>query len=186
VQLSFEKLAAIERSIDGLGVSASCRNARVFDLGARFREALRQGDQASDLAFEELVFGLLSEATRSRANTREQRFPFWLRRVRDYLHDNFSEPITIEEIARTAGVHPTHLSRVFRQKLGYTIGSYVRRLRVDFACRELLESDRSLSDIAAAAGFTDQSHFNKIFKERFKITPYEYRGLRRGKNSGFY
>jgi AraC family transcriptional regulator len=82
-------------------------------------------------------------------------------------------------IARITDVHPAHLVRVFRKKFGCTIGEYVRRLRVEFACRQIRATDAPLSEIAAHAGFFDQSHLNKIFKNLFKLTPYEYRKIHR-------
>jgi AraC family transcriptional regulator len=78
-------------------------------------------------------------------------------------------------IAAAAGIHPVHLARVFRRHCGYTLGDYVRKLRVDFAARQLLATDEPLAGIAFAAGFSDQSHFTKVFKRQTGMTPADFR-----------
>ena len=56
-----------------------------------------------------------------------------------------------------------------------TRGCVVRHVRVEFARRELAVSEAPLGDIAAAAGFCDQSHFSRLFKRYIGLTPAEYR-----------
>ena len=136
-------------------------------------------DSASPLAIEGLIFEILAEAVRSRVSTSEKKSPRWLEQVRDFLHANFSESIVLENVARIADVHPVHLARVFRRQTGGTIGEYVRRLRVEFACRRISVSNDSLIEIALAAGFTDQSHFARTFKNHLGVTPGEYRKVSR-------
>ena len=80
-----------------------------------------------------------------------------------------------EAVARAAGVHPTHLMRVFRRFHGCTLGDYVRQRRIDFACGRLTATDAPLVEVALAAGFCDQSHFTKTFKRATGLTPSEYR-----------
>jgi AraC family transcriptional regulator len=81
------------------------------------------------------------------------------------------------------GVHPAHLARVFRQQYGCTLGDYVRRLRVEFACRRMTTGDTPLVEIALAAGFADQSHFTKTFKSLVGITPAEFQRQFRPRNA---
>ncbi|MDQ3816788.1 MAG: AraC family transcriptional regulator, partial [Acidobacteriota bacterium] len=107
--------------------------------------------------------------------------PRWLRCAREFLHDNFSEPLVLEDVAKIAGVHTVHLARVFRQRFGCTVGVYLRRLRVEYACRQLSSTRLSLSEIAHAAGFSDQSHLTKTFKNFFGLTPSEYRKIFRAR-----
>jgi AraC family transcriptional regulator len=59
------------------------------------------------------------------------------------------------------------------------MGSYVRRLRLDWAAGELVRSDRSLAALAVAAGFADQSHFTRFFKRHTGFTPNTYRRMMR-------
>jgi AraC family transcriptional regulator len=78
-------------------------------------------------------------------------------------------------------VHPAHLAREFRRRRHCTIGGYVRRLRVEFACRELSSTDAPLAEIALAAGFSHQSHLTRTFKELTGMTPAKFRALSRAR-----
>jgi len=175
VQFDFQRLERIRRLSLLLDEPASFRSETIARLGNRLHQEFQRMDEFSIMAIEGLTLEILAEASRCEINPREKRFPRWLALVNDFLRDSFAEPMTIEEIAALAGVHPAHLSRVFREKHGCTIGEYVRRLRVEFVCREISKTDASLSEIAAAAGFSDQSHLNKTFKNHCGLTPAEYR-----------
>jgi AraC-like DNA-binding protein len=91
------------------------------------------------------------------------------------LRDRFAEPLTLDEIAGAVGVHPMHLTRVFRRHFRCTIGDMVRRLRIDFACRQLSSTDDALVEIALAAGFSDQSQFCRTFRRLTGMTPTGFR-----------
>lgn len=103
--------------------------------------------------------------------------PPWLRAVVDYVRGHLSEPSSLAAVAGAVGVHPAHLSRVFRKHYGCTIGEYSRTLRLDRACAALLEHDRPLEDVVLEAGFSDQSHFSRAFKAHTGLTPGQYRRL---------
>jgi AraC family transcriptional regulator len=83
--------------------------------------------------------------------------------------------LTLAHVAAQVGVHPVHLATTFRRKYGVTVGEFVRRLRIEHACAELLKKDLPLTAIALQAGFADQSHFSKVFKSYVGTTPAKYR-----------
>ncbi|WP_321945116.1 AraC family transcriptional regulator [Paraburkholderia sp. J10-1] len=136
----------------------------------------REQDSATPLAVEGLVLELLAACERSvpRAATvvGARR---WLGRVEALLHDRFRESLTLDEIASDNHVCADHLAREFRKHFGCTVGEYVRQLRLDFACDQLIRGHDSLAAIAQAAGFTDQSHFTRVFRRRMGLTPGAYR-----------
>ena len=103
--------------------------------------------------------------------------PDWLPRVEEYLHAHSAEQLRLDDLARTAGVHPSHLNRVFRARHGCSIGEYARRLRVERASRELTTTDTPITEIAASAGFADQSHFSRVFARITGFSPAQYRRL---------
>ena len=109
--------------------------------------------------------------------------PPWLRRARELLHEQFSENLSLSDVAGAVGVHPAHLGRAFRRRFGSTPGHYVREVRVAFACSQLANTDEPLVAIALAAGFTDQSHFTNVFRESTGLTPAVYRKRRRPRSS---
>lgn len=136
----------------------------------------REMDSATSLAVEGLVLELLAACERSRpraATAGGSRR--WLRRVEAMLHDRFREALTLDEIASDSHVSADHLAREFRKHFGCTVAEYVRQLRLDFACAELANGRHTLATIAQAAGFTDQSHFTRVFRRALGVTPGMYR-----------
>ena len=103
------------------------------------------------------------------------RRPAWLTGVLERLHDDPCTTLSLSELAALAGVHPAHLARRFRQWQGVSIGEYQRGLRIGLARDALGDRRRSIADIAAAAGFTDQSHFARVFKRMVGDTPRGFR-----------
>ena len=102
-----------------------------------------------------------------------------LRLAYELIQDRFAEPLTVGEIALTVGMHPVYLVRSFRKHYRTTIGEFQRKLRVQFACRQISTTDLSLLNIALASGFYDQSHFYRTFKQLVGMTPTEYRAISR-------
>ena len=133
-------------------------------------------DGLSPLVMEGIALELLGQTARRKTRP-GRRPPAWLRTARDLLHDRFPSPPSVAEMARAAGVHPVYLARTFREHYRMTIGEYVRKLRVEHACRQISTTGAPLAEIALAAGFCDQSHFSRTFKRVTGTTPAEYRRL---------
>jgi AraC family transcriptional regulator len=150
-------------------------------LASRLLSEFRQDDPAAPLIVEGLVLEILGEACRAAAPAGEAGVPRWLRQARDILHDRFAQPPGLAAVADEVGVHPLHLARVFRRTYGCSVGEYVRRLRVEFACRELARPGRPLVEIALEAGFCDQSQFCRTFKRHVGRTPSQFRREARGR-----
>lgn len=144
-------------------------------LAGRIHRELSGGDAVSPLALEGLSLELLAEVSRPAGTLPRERSPRWLRQARDFLHAHFADPVSLADAADAAGVHPSHLARVFRQEMGCSVGEYVRSLRVDFACRELARGDQPLAQIAITAGFTDQSHLSRCVRQDTGMTPAAFR-----------
>ena len=85
--------------------------------------------------------------------------------------------LTLDELAREAGVHPVHLSRIFRRSVGEGIGDHIHRLRVRTACERLLDPHASLAEVSFATGFADQSHFTRSFRRITGMTPALFRSV---------
>jgi AraC family transcriptional regulator len=97
------------------------------------------------------------------------------KRVLDFVAERFGGSITIEEMARVAGLSPAYFSRLFKEVLGDSPYQFVMDYRVEQAKRMLSEKGRSLADIALACGFADQAHFSRIFKRLTGQTPRAFR-----------
>lgn len=139
-----------------------------------YREAGRS-DEASSLAMEGLALEILAELSREQASPAHAKPPRWLQEAQEFLHARFEKTVTHDELGRLVDIHPVHLATVFRKHFGCTVGEYLRRLRIEFASRQLENSDDPLGAIAFAAGFSDQSHFSKVFKRQTGMTPGQFR-----------
>ncbi len=146
-------------------------------LAARMYREFSERDGFSALVLESISTELLIAASRQGVRRAERKPPPWLERVKEFLRENFSEPPTLDELARAAGVHPTHLTRVFRQFERCTVGDYVREARIEYARQKMLGSKEPLVEIALAAGFADQTHFTRSFKRVTGMTPTEFRRI---------
>ncbi|MGH9869041.1 MAG: AraC family transcriptional regulator [Candidatus Polarisedimenticolia bacterium] len=173
---TFARLGTASRARSGL---IDSRGGRFAWLAARLYGEFRQPDDVAELAIDGLVLEMLATAARQAQPTSGPRPPAWLVRAREILDARFNERVGLGELAAAAGVHPVHLSAVFRRKYGVTVGEHVRRLRVEFACRELAASDAPLTAVALAAGFANQAHFARTFKRFTGLTPRQYRSVSR-------
>jgi AraC family transcriptional regulator len=144
-------------------------------LARKLHREFRVDDPFMPLIVEALVLEILGEACRTAAPAGEAGAPYWLRQARDILHDSFAQPPGLSALAEEVGIHPLHLARVFRRQYGCSVGEYVRRLRVEYACRRLAFPGLSLVEIALEAGFCDQSQFCRTFKRHVGITPSQFR-----------
>ena len=141
-----------------------------------YREFIER-DEFSGLALESISTELLITASRQLSQTIDRKPPHWLKRVKEFLHENFAVPPSLDELANAAGVHPTHLARVFRLFENCTIGDYIRQIRIESACQKMISSKDSLVEIALDAGFADQTHFNRSFKRIIGMKPTEFRNI---------
>ena len=132
-------------------------------------------DELSGLAIEGLALEIIAEASRMRAAPHIRKTPRWLDEALAILHDQFNEPLSVTRIARTVGVHPVYLSTVFREINRCTVVDYLRRLRIEYACREIIKPEAQLAEVALASGFSHQSHFARTFKRVTGLTPGQYR-----------
>jgi AraC family transcriptional regulator len=145
---------------------------------ARVRTEVRSRDTVSSLAIDGAMILLVADLARVRVDAAGRR-PRWLRIVEDAIEAAPTATFSVDALAQLAGVHPTHLLRTFRRHHGTTISNYVRRRRIERARVEVANGDRPLSAIALDAGFFDQSHFTRVFRQTFGETPGEYaRSLR--------
>jgi AraC family transcriptional regulator len=149
------------------------RSHRFGAFASAIEAELANDDDASSLALESLLLEAFVSAFCDRvSNEREHK---WLDRVVATLNETTNRRITMEELAAVAGVHPVHVAREFRRTFRCTVAGYLRALRVRRACDVLAGTDHSLSAIAQSAGFSDQSHFTRVFRATIGVAPGAYR-----------
>ncbi len=96
--------------------------------------------------------------------------------ITDYLGEHYSESeLSLNSVSESCAMHPEKISALIRQGYGQTFKQYLNRLRLTEAQRLLRSTDRQISEIAFAVGYSSVSHFNRVFKQFFTCTPREYR-----------
>ncbi len=93
--------------------------------------------------------------------------------VREYLHANYADAISLEQLAKIANLKPLRLLRVFQREVGLPPHAYLVQMRISRA-KAMLAKNISISQVAFDTGFTDQSHLHRHFKRLVGVTPGQY------------
>lgn len=126
-----------------------------------------------DTAVSRVAASLLAKHCDVHPRVPQTQEPTAVRIVREYLRENLSDKVTLDELAALAGLSRYHLLRVFRQTVGLPPHHYHIQLRIDHS-RKLLRAGLPLAQIALESGFTDQSHFSNTFRRYTGATPRQY------------
>ena len=150
---------------------------RCIDLGnnnsavARLERTLGERDAGSRLAIAGAVFDLISRAVQLKSSSIGQSR---INKVRDLIAADPINVPTLASLGDIAGIHPAHLSRVFRKETGETPIGFARRLRIEQGDR-LLRGESTIAQIAIQTGFYDQAHFARHFRRQFGMSPVQRR-----------
>jgi AraC-like DNA-binding protein len=95
--------------------------------------------------------------------------------IHQYLMNNYRGEVNLKRIAGLVSMAEGSLCRFFRMHMGMTIFEYLNKLKVEFACKLLMDNDLTISQVCYDSGFSNFSHFNKQFKKNMGVPPSEYR-----------
>jgi len=101
-----------------------------------------------------------------------------VKNVHEFLMLNYREEINLEEIAGIVHMAPASACRFFKSSTGLTIFEYLNKIKIDYACKLLLNTDLNIVNISYDCGFNNLSHFNKQFRKFLGQTPSQFRKLR--------
>lgn len=93
----------------------------------------------------------------------------------EYIHVNYSNDITLDELCRLVHINRTSLNEKFKKQVGYTAIEYLVRYRIKIACDALTHTNLNLAEIAEAIGFKYDTYFIKQFTAKMGLSPTEYR-----------
>lgn len=111
-------------------------------------------------------------------NSEEIKTPKWARELREIIQDQIDTnlSLSLKEISEGLQIHPSYVSREFSKYFSnLSFGEYIRKLRIEKAIDLLSNPDLTLSEIAYLTGFSDQSHFTRIFKAQMGKNPSDFR-----------
>ncbi|MEG6522913.1 response regulator transcription factor [Desulfotomaculum sp. 1211_IL3151] len=99
----------------------------------------------------------------------------FIEKARKYIHDNFRQKLTLQDVSSYAFLNPQYFSRIFRKEVGVSYTDYVNKLRIEYACKLLETTSYPAYRISSECGFTDPSYFNRVFVQQMNMTPKAYR-----------
>lgn len=100
-----------------------------------------------------------------------------LNRIKNYIDKNFTENLTLKDLAKIANLNESYLSRSFKKEYGLSPLRYIINKKVHYS-KKLLDNNKNISNVALELGFFDQAHFYKAFKSIYLLTPKEYQKVK--------
>jgi len=166
----------IERG--GLPVFSPNDQNRYLDIYNRLYNTVVSTDYVRDMKINTGISDLLSvlmiDSWHPEANTNSNKSSS-LDTIRKYIYDNYNKKITLDEIAESHYINKYYLTRIFKQKYGISINSYITNLRITNAKKELRFSDKSIEQIGIDNGYKELYYFSRMFKQVEGISPQQYR-----------
>ena len=159
-----ERQCAMRSGVDGC-LSIGCAEEDLFETVRRLG-----GDEAASASIAQTP-----ARQRSSGHARGGLAPGALRRVREHIDQQLAEKIELFELAAIAGLSACHFARAFKQSVGLPPHRYLMQRRVEAAADLIRDTEQALSDISLAAGFSDQSHFTRMFASVTGETPGAFR-----------
>ncbi len=92
-----------------------------------------------------------------------------------FIADNYSRPITLEDVANKLSISERQLQRIFAERSGLSFSKYLEDLRLSHVCQDLMNSSESVQGIALKHGFMSSNYLYYVFRKRFGMTPGQYR-----------
>lgn len=173
-RLDAVRIRAVELTtlLSRIAMDSGARADSVYALNSKFLHMLLQEQNLDELC---LLLQDVVESFMDAAFTQKDSGNIYIRQALRFMADNYAQKLTLSVVARHVGLSPNHFSTLFHKVVGIPFQEHLSRIRVEESKRLLLKSQYSLNDIAVSMGFTDQSHYCKVFKRITGISPGQYR-----------
>ncbi len=174
------------RLSQGLAIPAHVILSAAVKVGPALLELVRVTEQAAPAAglqakalLLEALVGLfrINRETGASQPGADHRNRVRVERAVKFIDEHFAQPLDARDLARAAGLSPSHFTRLFREWAGYSPVEYLRHVRVGKARALLADVDLSIKEVAARAGFEDAYHFSKVFHQIDGLPPSAYREI---------
>lgn len=133
-----------------------------------------QNEKHTQNAVEHLLIAVFEKYLQQKSSAK--RIPTWVKELKEVIQDQIDTSITLKQLSKDLAINPAYLSREFSKYFNdLSFGEYIRKLRIEKAIEYLGNSKHSLTKIAYLTGFSDQSHFTRIFRKHTGQNPSAYR-----------
>jgi AraC-like DNA-binding protein len=159
--------------ISRAAVEAGARQSEVLGLNFRFLTELAGINDDEELAswLRKTLEHVISTIERQEDFTP----PLLVGKALDFMRHNLHRVISRDQVARHAGISPSHFSRLLKERTGRSFTELLRQCRVDLACDLLGRTEKPLAQIADDCGFCDQAYFTRVFQSVKGLTPGQFR-----------
>ena len=158
------------------------RQDNISDIILKMFSAMRRKQMGYELEVKGLTYQLLASLIGGGYLTDQKVFEpneyrriVKLKNVLRYMHDNYSSPLSLGELAERIEMSPKYFCRFFKEMVNKTPIDYLNYYRIERACEMLTDGDRNITETAFACGFNDVSYFIKTFKKYKGTSPKRYR-----------
>ena len=163
----------------------SSNDSELLEKGMMIYDALynwakfHQHEKHTENPIENRLYEVLETYLRKKSKKR----PAWVDELKTLMQDQVDTNISLKQLSENVNINPAYLSREFSKYFDdMSFGDYIRKLRIDKSLEYLTTTSYSLTKIAYLTGFSDQSHFTRIFKKHVGKTPSAYKkGLKKSK-----
>ena len=107
--------------------------------------------------------------------TQEKQASSIICKAKQFINDNFSKDLSLEEVSRAVNISPYYFSKLFKEETGENFIEYVTKVRMEYAKEQLMNAEFSIKEICIRSGYSDPNYFSRIFKKYAGIPPSEYR-----------
>lgn len=134
--------------------------------------------------FENLLLDVFNKFIRQAKGTKKK-IPLWVKDLKEMIQDQIDTNLTLKELSKNIDINPSYLSREFSRYFeDLTFGEYLQKQRIEKAKQLIAEKKYALTEVAYLTGFSDQSHFTRIFKKHVGKNPSAYRKILQKSNTG--
>ena len=140
-----------------------------------------QKEKHTQQPFESLLLDVYNNCLKGKPGSKKKA-PNWAQELKEIIQDHIDTSLSLKELSKGLSISPSYLSREFSKYFeDLSFGDYIRKQRIEKAIELMQNRSYSLTEVAYLTGFSDQSHFTRIFKKNTGQNPSEYRGRNRKK-----
>lgn len=110
-----------------------------------------------------------------RMDLKENREHWIIKKVQNYMEQNFQNKISLQDMSEIVSVSPWYLERVFKKYTGDSLNQYLIQLKLGYAQNLFRDTKKSIAQVAEEVGYDNPSYFSQLFKKKFGVSPGEYR-----------
>ncbi len=174
-----------QKRIDHFDCAPGATDRVIYHLAQALAGLMEQGGEPQSFLLEHISLGLYAHiiaaygrAPRELPRRTGRLAPWQERRAKEFMLMNLSSGVSLLQIAQECGLSRAHFARYFKNTTGMSAYAWLQNERVNRAKELLLRHELTLTQIALGCGFTDQSHFSRVFKALIRIPPGHWQRLR--------